>query len=205
MSIRHASLVSLALLSLLAFVPSAALAEPEPEVSDGTPEESTPHDQFDRLIGDEIFGGVDIVYGLVGGALVIAPLRNLALDFGGGVSRDGARVAGGVRLLFPFQDSALVIRMGLAGGPLSWEGDQSGHVVRRWDFTGFVDLSVGFEYRHPEGFYGRIQWGVEHALNPNPDTCSVDGAPRSCGGSCGEAPVRAFVGLALGYMFDVTL
>ncbi len=181
--------------------PPRVAADPEPEVS--SEPEARPRDQWDRIIAGEIFGGVDTPYGLVGGAIVIIPVRNLAFDLGGGVSRDGGRVAGGVRLLLPFENAALGLRLGFAGGPLSWETEGAGHVRRDWDFNGYVDGSVSLEFRATEGFYGRLQFGVEHALSGEADRCtfSQDGTVSPCSG--GSAPTRPYLGLALGYAFDV--
>lgn len=205
MSFLRARMLPLVAMLLVAFAaPSIAAAEPEPEVSSGEPETAV-HDQWDRLIGAEITGGFDTPYGVAGAALVIAPIRHLVFDFGGGVSRDGARVAGGVRALVPFQDSALVLRVGIAGGALSWEGEQAGRTRRTWDFNGFIDASVGYEYRHPVGFYVRVELGVEHALNSTADTCETvtpEGTTVLCDGS-GAAPIRTYLGLAFGYMFEV--
>ena len=210
------ALVALALasLALLSGEPRAHADEPDPEVSSEPAARS--RDVWDRMLAVEIVGGVDTPYGLVGGAIVISPLRHLALDLGGGVSRDGGRVAGGARLVLPHAMGALGFRVGLAGGPLTWEsplpgpnlpGDahQSAGVQRQtWDFVGFLDLSLSLEFRFDAGFYVRGTFGAEHALSVA-SACEERIGDRSIGACTVHdfQPLRAYVGLALGYAFDL--
>lgn len=192
--------------------------EPEPEVSSEPAEsaEAAPRDLWGRILAVELIGGVDTPYGVFGGAVVISPFRHLALDLGGGVSRDGGRVAGGARLVLPHANGAFGFRVGFAGGPLSWEtpvpgtgGNVPGEVGtpertarRTWEFVGFVDMSVQLEFRLDAGVYARFMFGVEHAL-AGADACVESGAG---GGACSPGsfqPMRTYVGLALGYAFDI--
>ena len=198
--------------SLSGLAPSMAAAdEPEPEVSTAPAE--TPEDVWARLLAVEIIGGVDTPYGLVGGAMVVSPMRNLAFDLGGGYSRDGGRLAGGARLVLPHASGALGFRVGLAGGPLSWDTDAatlgnghfsgdipaSAHERRTWDFTAFLDTSVSLEMRLDSGVYLRFMFGAEHALSA-PGACTVAGGSCAAGS---DAPTRAYVGLAAGYALDL--
>lgn len=212
-----ALLVSLTTIPTLA--PVARAHDPEPEVS-SQPARS----MWDRMIAAEIVGGIDTPWGLFGGAVIISPIRNLQFDVGGGVSRDGGRVTGGARLVLPHEHGALGLRAGFAGGPLTWEvrapdpanpaaGDAPFVTQRRsWDFVGFFDVSLSLEVRFDEGMYARLMFGVEHAL-AGADRCTehhADGTTSACGsgdagggGVPGGQPTRTYLGLALGYAFDL--
>jgi hypothetical protein len=175
-----------------------------------------PRDLWDRLVSVELIGGVDTPFGVFGGAVVITPVRYLAFDLGGGASRDGGRVAGGARLVLPHANGAFGVRLGFAGGPLSWEtqvGGTSGpdevsaaaRTDRRvWEFSGFVDASISVEFRFDPGIYARLMLGVEHALSMA-DSCVATSA-NSGQGMCARGeyqPTRAYIGLAVGYAFDI--
>ncbi|MDQ3032514.1 MAG: hypothetical protein M3Y87_08870 [Myxococcota bacterium] len=191
--------------------------DPEPEVS-SEEAAATPRDIWDRLLAVELIGGIDTPWGVFGGAVVISPVRYLALDVGGGISRDGGRVAGGARLVLPHANGSFGLRVGFAGGPLSWErpvpgtgtnipgevGSPERTARRTWEFVGFVDVSVNLEIRLDAGVYFRFLFGVEHALS-GADSCvesTADGAVGFCARGSFQ-PVRTYVGLALGYAFDI--
>lgn len=190
----------------LAAVPAVALADdPEPEVSDQVDPSTDPmHLRWDRLLGIELTGGADTPYGVIGAALLVQPVRFFRLDVGGGVSRDGARVAGGATLVLPQDHFALLIRIGFAGGPLTWEDGRETQVRRSWSFAAFLDTSLGLEYRFDEGVLLRLYAGVETTLNSSADACSaVTGTPETtCANPNGDHPARLFAGLSVGYMFD---
>lgn len=215
---RLAPILALAFGLLPLLGTTSVRADPEPEVSSDPAEsaEAAPRDLWSRMIAVEITGGIDTPYGLVGGAIVITPFRNLALDLGGGVSRDGGRVAGGARLVLPHANGAFGMRVGFAGGPLTWDtavhgtnvpgdptgGERTAHLT--WDFVGFVDLSLSLEVRFDMGMYLRFEFGVEHAL-AGADSC-VENFEGMAVATCGRGvyqPTRSFVGLALGYAFDI--
>ncbi len=213
---RLLDLLSTALVgtALLAGAPSLAAADdPEPEVSDQeeptTPASDPMHLRWDRMLGVELTGGVDTPYGVIGGALLVEPLRNLRIDLGGGVSRDGARVAGGIGLVLPQDHFALVLHMGAAGGPLTWDSDRAVHIHRYWSFAAFFNWSLGLEYRFDEGVLLRLYAGGETVLNSAHDSCSETGADTTtgltanCVTSLGDHPSRLYVGLSVGYMFDI--
>lgn len=203
----------------LTLLPSAGIAradEPEPEVS-SEPAAARTRDLWDRMLAVELIGGIDTPYGVFGGAVVISPIRNLALDIGGGVSRDGGRVAGGARLVLPHANGALGMRVGFAGGPLTWESAVPGHNVpgdevhtrdgvqrQTWEFVGFVDVSLSLEVRFDLGIYARLLFGVEHALS-GPTTCEerIDGESIGACSASSFQPTRTYVGLAVGYAFDL--
>lgn len=218
---RFALLLALALGTLPLIAPATAAADdPEPEVSTEPAEPAAPRDIWDRMLAVEITGGIDTPYGLVGGAVVVTPFRNLALDLGGGVSRDGGRVAGGLRLVLPHANGALGFRVGFAGGPLSWDTTvpgQPGRITdgsdvplvtqrRTWDFVGFFDASISLEIRFDMGVYTRVDLGVEHAL-ASADHCDLgDGAGSSaCTNGAGGSgvPMRSYLQLSVGYAFDL--
>jgi hypothetical protein len=201
-------------------LPSIARADdPEPEVSDqaddGTTGPDPMHLRWDRMLGVELTGGVDTPFGVVGGALMVQPVRFLRIDLGGGVSRDGARLAGGVSVVLPQDHFALVLRVGAAGGPLSWDGDHTDlapttgqispplvHNHRYWGFAAFLDTSIGLEYRFDEGVLLRLYAGVETTLSDHADACAASS------GECPSTtvhdhPARLFGGLSVGYMFDI--
>lgn len=184
--------------------------DPEPEVSTPAPERT----RWDRMLAVEVVGGVDTPYGLIGAAVVVSPIRNLALDLGGGYSRDGGRVAGGARLVLPHENAAFGLRVGFAGGPLTWQSAVAGQPAplgsmpstgdstqtRTWDFVGFLDVSLSLEVRFDMGMYLRFDFGVEHSL------AGADRCVETDGGTCtagGYQPTRSYVGLALGYAFDI--
>jgi hypothetical protein len=208
----------LSLVGLPLLAPTTAHADPEPEVSTPTEEQATtPRDIWSRWLAVEIVGGVDTPYGLIGGAVVVTPYRYIALDAGGGYSRDGGRVAGGARLVLPHANGAFGVRVGFAGGPLTWDTRVPGQPGRSptdpdvpdalqhrtWNFVGFIDVSLSLEVRFDFGMYLRAWFGVEHAL-ASADRCSEEGptGTRACTTAAGN-PTRTYVGLSLGYAFDL--
>lgn len=216
----NGSRVALALALALCLFPlgsTVAFAnDPDPEVSSEPAEATaTPRDIWDRMLAFEITGGIDTPYGLVGGAVVVSPIRYLALDLGGGVSRDGGRVAGGARLVLPHANGAFGVRVGFAGGPLTWTSHSPDQTAagrtdggspplvaqtRSWDFVGFLDAAISLEIRFDMGIYTRVELGVEHAL-AGPDRCVEPGVAAMC--SPGGAPTRSYLGLAVGYALDI--
>jgi hypothetical protein len=218
-STRVGSALTISLLLSVGSMLPASLAradEPEPEVSSQEAAvEAETADLWDRLLAVELIGGIDTPFGVVGGAVVVTPFRHLALDLGGGVSRDGGRVAGGVRAILPHANGALGFRLGFAGGPLTWDTSVAGQPAvggepartgvvqhREWDFVGFVDLSISLEARFDAGVYVRLVLGVEHALS-GADRCVEDGGATGTCGSGGYQPMRSYLGLAVGYAFDL--
>lgn len=207
---RRPLLLVPALFALLA-APPVAFADPEPEVSDG---EDTPNG-WDRWLSVELVGGIDTPYGLLGASLRIAPHENIVVDLGGGASRDGVRVAGGVAVSIPDREFAFQVRGGIAAGPEAWdtsatfEGPSGGLTSytthRYWDFTAFLDLDVGLEWRHPEGFGGRIFFGVENNLISAASSCTytVAGVAANCDAAAGGHPIRVYAGLGVSYAFDL--
>lgn len=195
------------LLALLALplAPGAASADPEPEVSDDPePEVSTPPSLYNRLLSVELIGGIDTPYGLIGGSVRLAPIDFLVIDAGAGVSRDGVRVAGGLSLVAPQDHFAFVVRIGAAGGPLEWESGGTQPQHRHWNFTAFIDASLGLEYRFDEGITGRLFVGVENDLIDSADTCYfVESPDDACDVAGGSHPTRIYLGLAIGYAFDI--
>lgn len=207
---RRLLLLVPALFALLV-APPVALADPEPEVSDG---EDAP-DQWDRWLGLELIGGADTPYGVLGAAIRLAPHRNVVFDLGGGGGRDGARVAGGVAFTIPDREFAFQVRGGVAGGPLNWDSvifDQSAAggagalrpIHRTWDFTAFLDLDIALEWRHPEGFGGRIFFGVENDLITRATMCTYNNgsSAANCDTGLGGHPIRVYAGISVGYTFD---
>ncbi|MFO0682951.1 MAG: hypothetical protein U0234_12920 [Sandaracinus sp.] len=207
--------LSLAALLLGAQPSLAAADDPEPEVSDQvepTPATDPMHQRWDRLLGVELTGGVDTPYGVVGASLLAQPLRNLRIDLGGGVSRDGARVAGGLSLVLPQDHFALVLRAGAAGGPLTWDSsDRAVHIHRYYSFAAYFDWSLGLEYRFDEGILLRLYAGGETVLNSASDSCvatapdTTTGLEGNCVNALGDHPSRLYIGLSVGYMFDIFL
>jgi len=189
--------------------PSIALADdPEPEVSDQVEEPATAdpmHLNWDRLLGIEITGGVDTPFGVIGGAILVQPIRNLRIDVGGGASRDGGRFAGGVTLVLPQDHFALLMRVGAAGGPLTWDEGRETQVHRSWSLAAFLDTSLGLEYRFDMGILVRLYAGVETTLNSTADTCgATTSTPETtCSIAVHDHPSRLFGGLSVGYMFDI--
>jgi hypothetical protein len=145
---------------------------------------------------------------------VISPLEALALEVGGGVSRDGGRVAGGARLVLPQDHFALTMRLGVSAGPMTWDGP--GVTVegttytarRRWEFSagGYADL--GLQYRFDFGLYLGLIGGVETRFTSQADSCSVvesgAGVPNVCTAE-GFRPTRIYLGLQVGYAFDLRI
>ncbi len=201
--------------SQAALVSVARADDPEPEVSDGEeavdPQIEIMHRRWDRLLGIELTGGVENTpYGILGGAIVIQPHRMFRIDLGGGGSRDGARVGGGLSLVMPQDHFALSIRLGMAGGPLSWTSDRAPAATRSWNFAAFFNGEVGLEYRFDEGVSMRLFGGVETTLNDAADSCvaagpDAQGLAGVCAPANDERPSRVFLGLSVGYMFDMIL
>lgn len=169
---------------------------------------------WDRLISVELHGAIDGPIGVFGGTLVISPIRNLALELGGGVSRDGGRFAGGLRLVLPQDHFGLLLRLGVAAGPLTWDATaetsalQPYRVHRRWDFQAGFYSDVGFQHRFDFGLTLGAHIGVEGSLSNTADTCSVldqgPGVPSACSPS-GFRPIRVYAGLQVGYAFDIRM
>ena len=179
--------------------------DPEPEVSDAGPEEPT--NPYERLLAVSVTGGLDTPLGVVGAAVEFAPVEFFNIYAGGGVSRDGARVAGGLSLRFPVHSTAFGFMAGVAGGPISWEGhfDDNGLGVHRyWEFAMFVHAAAFCEYRWDIGVFGRLQLGSEALVAGDLTECNSAG-----GGACDESrehllnPIRAWVGLSIGYAFEL--
>jgi hypothetical protein len=201
---RALLLALLAPLAAFGLAPGVAFADPEPEVSDDPePEVSTPPSLYNRLLSVELIGGLDTPYGLIGGSVRLAPIDFLVIDAGAGVSRDGVRIAGGLSLVAPQDHFAFVFRIGAAGGPLDWEsgGTQAQH--RYWAFTAFIDASLGLEYRWDEGITGRIMVGVEDDIISDADSCRYVDGSGDCDPAGGSHPTRLYIGLAIGYAFDI--
>lgn len=208
---------ALALALALMSAPSVVRADPEPEVSEPEPEVSEMDLRWNRLLSVELAAAIDGPYGVVGGTLVIAPTTNFALELGGGASRDGARVAGGLRFMFPQDHFAFVMRTGISGGPLTWDGpgapqaDTNSPVPtvtigpdtrRRWDFAAFYYADLGLQYRFDMGLYLMVNGGAEVGLIGAADSCrSIDGA--SACSTEGSNPARIYASLSIGYAFDV--
>lgn len=178
-----------------------AFADPEPEVSEPEPEVSTPS-PYDRILGVEIIGGFHTPYGLIGANLRLSPIDWLTIDAGAGVGIDGVRVAGGVGLVIPQDHFAFTVRLGAAGGPLSWESGGLQPQRRYWSFSAFIDASLGLEYRWDEGITGRIFVGVEDDVIDHADSCTTSSGSE-CDPALGSHPTRLYAGLAVGYMFDI--
>gem|GEM_PF-2557520 len=210
------ALSALALALALTATPSVVRADPEPEVSEPEPEVSAEQLRWNRLISVELAAAVDGPYGIIGGTLVIAPTTNFGLELGGGASRDGGRVTGGARFMFPQDHFALVLRTGVSGGPITWDGpgapiagqDPSISPVfgpdsrRRWDFAAFLYADVGLQYRFDMGLYLMLNAGVEVGLIGTADSCrTVDGASACSTG--GGTPSRVYASLSIGYAFDI--
>ncbi len=194
------------LLALLALplAPLSASADPEPEVSDDPePEVSTPPSLYNRMLAIELIGGLDTPYGLIGGSVRLSPIDFLTIDAGAGVSRDGVRVAGGVSLVAPQDHFAFVLRVGAAGGTLEWESGGTQPQSRYWAFTAFIDASLGLEYRFDEGITGRLFVGVENDIIDTADSCRVIATGDECDPAGGSHPTRIYLGLAIGYAFDI--
>lgn len=186
----------------------ASADDPEPEVSDQVEEPATAdpmHLNWDRMLGVELTGGMDTPYGVIGGAILVQPIRNLRLDLGGGVSRDGGRFAGGASLVLPQDHFALMMRVGFAGGPLTWDEGRETQIHRSWGLAAFLDTSLGLEYHFDEGILIRLYAGVETTLNSTADSCSTTTTtPETiCGAAVHDHPARLFVGLSVGYLFDI--
>lgn len=175
--------------------------DPEPEVSS----QPSTRDPYDRLLAASATLGIDTPFGIGGLALEFSPIRYLTIYAGGGVGRDGARVAAGVRPRFPMGNGAFGLMLGVTGGPLDWDsrGLEDMRIHRYWEFALHLHGGLSFEYRWNEGFFGRLEMGIEALMTPNEaDFCGfADG--NSCVGVPLYKPVRAWLGLSGGYAFDL--
>lgn len=198
----------LALATILGVFASTASAQTTPSTpaeEDPEPEVST-RDAWDRILAFSVTGGLDTPFGIGGAAIEVTPFRYLAIYAGGGVGRDGARIAAGLRPQFPMGKAALGIMLGVTGGPLDWNsGPQDLGIHRYWEFGLFLHGGASFEYRWSSGLFGRIEMGAEALVTPiEPTVCTY-----SAGGECGNAseglwtPIRGWVGLSLGYALEL--
>jgi len=183
--------------------------DPEPEVSDAGPEQqpAEPVNPYERMLAVSVTGGLDTPFGVVGGALEFAPVEFLNVYAGGGVSRDGARVAGGLSLRFPVHSTAFGIMSGVAGGPIEWAGhfDENGEGLERyWEFALFIHAAAYFEYRWDIGIFGRLQLGAEALVAGDVTECRAPGGELCDTGRDDLLnPIRAWVGLSIGYAFEL--
>lgn len=207
-----ASLTMLAL-ALTSIAPGVARADEPGEAADPEPEVSDQARLWNRLLAVEIQGAIDGPLGVVGGSIVISPLTNLALEIGGGASRDGARVAGGFRIMLPQDHFALALRMGVAAGPLTWDAPaqylgESYTTTRRWEFQAGMYADIGLQYRFDMGLYIGLNGGVEAGFASTSDSCSiaspVQDGPTSCPTDTGRT-ARIYLALSLGYAFDLRI
>jgi hypothetical protein len=180
--------------------------DPEPEVSDRAL-------LWGRLLAVELEGQIDGPLGVAGGMIVISPVEALGFELGGGVSRDGGRVAGGIRIMLPQDHFALMLRLGIDGGPLSWDarGQSDANatytVRRRWEFGAGMYAAIGLQYRFDFGLYIGLNGGVDQELPSSADSCEViegEDAPPTCSVE-GFRPSRIYLGLQVGYAFDIRI
>jgi len=174
--------------------------DPEPEVSVPGP--------YSRMLAVAVNGGADTPFGVVGASVEFAPIEYLNIYAGGGVSRSGARVAGGVELRFPVHSTSFGFRGGVAGGPMNWNsnGSRDGNVTveRYWEFALFMHLGLTIEYRFDEGLFIRGMVGMEGLVAGDTTSCaSSDGT--SCDPTRTDlfSPIRGWAGLAVGYAFEL--
>lgn len=203
MTLRRLPLLALvALLGTLA-APAAAQTheDPEPEVSTPAP------NPWDRVLAASVTLGLDTPFGIAGAALEVTPFRYLSIYAGGGVGREGGRFTAGLRPQFPIDHMAMGVMLGVAGGPFDWDsqGDMERVTRRHWEMALFFHAGLTFEHRWNDGFFGRLELGVESLLAPGEaDACRfADG--NDCGSITGSGgsyrPVRGWAGLTVGYAF----
>lgn len=206
MSLRR--LIALALFGGLVLAAPGALAQdqedPEPEVSDVGPE---PTDPYDRFLAIQVTGGLDTPFGVGGGAIEFTPFRHLMIYAGGGASRSGGRVAGGVAFQYPIHSTSVGVFAGLGGGSLNWDSRGSNgetQIQRWWEFALFFHSGIHVEYRWQEGIFGRLGLGIDALVYGDPDECTLP-AGGECGGEAASLakPIRGWVGLTIGYAFDL--
>lgn len=189
--------------------PAGARADdPEPEVSDQS------GGLWNRLLALEVTGAIDGPLGVAGGSLVISPVQWLGLEVGGGVSRDGGRVAGGARVILPQDHFALILRLGVSAGPQEWDGtaqqETAAYTVRRrWEFQASMYADVGLQYRFDMGLYLMLNGGVEAGFDSTADSARALDAPVGTTTEfdlgAGGRPARIYLGLTLGYAFDIRI
>lgn len=212
----HALAVAMAcLLALFGLATSTTARADEPNTAaDPEPEVSDQQRLWGRLLAVELQGAIDGPLGVAGGTLIISPIAHLGLEIGGGVSRDGGRFAGGFRIMLPQDHFAVQLRMGVAAGPLTWDGTAetdggtSYGVRRRWEFQAGMYADIGLQYRFDFGLYLGLNGGVEGSFTGTADNCSVTsegaGLPNTCNVE-GFRPIRIYLGLQVGYAFDILL
>lgn len=209
----------LLLLCALALAPAGAVAQtdeeggdqqdPEPEVSSQpassepvtSPTQASP---YERILALSVTAGLDTPVGIVGANVEVSPVRWITIYAGGGVSRSGARIAGGISGQYPVGHGSVGMSVGLAGGPLDWDslGANDQRVHRYWEFALYLDWALNAEYRWDEGFFGRISLGVESALT-NATSCSYIESGTDCTGANLIIPTRGWAGLTVGYALDL--
>ena len=175
-------------------------SDPEPEVSDAGP--------YSRMLAVAVNGGLDTPFGVVGGSIEFAPIEYLNIYAGGGVSRSGARVAGGLELRFPVHSTSFGARAGVAGGPMNWvsEGANVSNITidRYWEFALFFHIGFNIEYRFDEGIFIRGMVGMESLVAGDLTSCEASDA-SACDPTALETfnPFRGWVGLSVGYAFEL--
>lgn len=175
--------------------------DPEPEVSTAGP--------YSRMLAVAVNGGLDTPLGVIGAEIEFAPIEWLNIYAGGGVSRSGARVGGGVSFRAPLHSSAFGFQLGLAGGPMDWdshaEGAENLTQHRYWEFALFAHAGMTYEYRWDEGIFGRIGIGAEALIAGDVTACAGPGtaacSPEDTAGLA--VPFRAWASLTVGYAFEL--
>lgn len=201
---RSLSLALAALAGALLFAPTALAQDeedPEPEVSTPNPTDAV----WDRVLAVAATVGVDTPFGIGGARVEVTPFRYLSIYAGGGVGRDGARFAGGLRPQFPMGNGAMGLMVGLTGGPLDWDsrGYEDTRIHRYWDMALFVHGGVTGEYRWNEGVFGRIEIGFEQLVTPDTPTACTASDGNSCLDVSLAHPVRGWIGLTVGYALEL--
>lgn len=184
--------------------------DPEPEVSDQEepPAEAAPDlaAVYDRYLSLQVHGGIDTPFGVAGASIEFSPFRYLGIYAGGGIGRDGARIAGGLWGRVPVGRAAIGLMAGVGGGALGWDspGFVGMQIHRYWEFALFLHAGVSFEYRWDEGFFFRLSFGADALVAGDPDDCRFSDT-NACGleGNNLAKPIRGWAGLTLGYALDL--
>lgn len=209
-----------ALAAVLLFAPTALAQDeedPEPEVSTPAPEARPIEAVWDRVLAVSATVGLDTPFGIGGAAIEVTPFRYLSIYAGGGVGRDGVRFAGGLRPQFPVGHGAMGLMLGVTGGPLDWDSrgapamdddpfvgaSPATRIHRWWEMALFLHGALSGEYRWDEGIFGRLEFGVEALVTPLEPSVCTDPDGQSCLGAQLGTPVRAWIGLTVGYALDL--
>ncbi|HEY8430158.1 MAG TPA: hypothetical protein VIL20_17375, partial [Sandaracinaceae bacterium] len=76
-------------------------------------------------------------------------------------------------------------------------------IHRYWEMAMFLHGALTGEYRWDEGFFGRLEFGVEALVAPTDSTVCTTALGQDCRGARLGSPIRGWIGLTVGYALEL--